>query len=270
MIAGCSSKKKAPATEGTEKPAEMAAPAVTRPTLSRGELVAEKNGIKLSKLAGSPSFPEAKLFLKNPPFDVEVEPTSTFDFRVENYQLREQTAQDPFIANSDKGQHIHVIVDNGPYRAKYEASPQIELEPGSHVILAFLSRSYHESVKHDYVLTRVHVGEKTEATQKIKLDGSEPHLFYSRPKGTYAGKAAESILLDFFLAHTSISEEGNKVEATINGQTFLLTEWVPYVIDGLPMGESTIELRLLDADGKLVPGPFNEVERTITLKPSAE
>jgi hypothetical protein len=31
------------------------------------------------------------------------------------------------------------------------------------------------------------------------------------------------------------------------------------------MGKTTIELALLDTEGKLLPGPFNSVKRTITL-----
>ncbi|MDE0471265.1 MAG: phosphopeptide-binding protein, partial [Ekhidna sp.] len=57
----------------------------------------------------------------------------------------------------------------------------------------------------------------------------------------------------------------NKVKATINGNEFMIEEWVPYYIEGMPMGENTIKLELIDAEGNLIEGPFNVVERTITL-----
>lgn len=264
-VAGCSSKK-APPARSTSTPASKSvakAPAPL-PKLSAGALVGEKNGIKVSKLAGSPKFPTARLFLKAPPFDSKIASKQLFTFDVHNFGLGAQTVKNPMIAESGGGQHIHFIVDNGPYMAKYTPSFEVELEEGSHVILAFLSRSYHESVKHGFTLTRLHVGKKTPAIQELSLD-RKPHMFYSRPKGTYKGEDAKTLLLDFFLVGVELSEVGNKVEATLNGQTFMLTDWVPYVVEGLPMGEVKVGLRLVDKDGKTVPGPYNEVERTVTL-----
>ena len=94
-------------------------------------------------------------------------------------------------------------------------------------------------------------------------------MFYSRPKGTYTGAATEKVMLDFFLLNTDISPSGNKVRATINGEEFMITEWAPYQIEGLPMGVTTVKLELLDASGNLVDSPFNPVERTVTLAEEA-
>lgn len=94
-------------------------------------------------------------------------------------------------------------------------------------------------------------------------------MFYSRPKGEYVGpQETGKVMLDFYLVNTDLSPEGNKVRATINGSEFMLDRWLPYIIEGLPMGESTIKLELLGKDGNLLPGPYNSVERTITLKAS--
>ncbi|MDY8134865.1 hypothetical protein [Aquimarina sp. 2201CG5-10] len=98
----------------------------------------------------------------------------------------------------------------------------------------------------------------------IKIE--TPTLIYSRPKGEYAGKDTEQILLDFFVLNTTLSENGHKVRATINDKEFMITEWVPYVIKGLPKGTVSIQLELLDENGVLIPGPFNQVTRTVTLK----
>jgi len=74
-------------------------------------------------------------------------------------------------------------------------------------------------------------------------------------------------MLDFFVLNTELSEDGNKVRATINGKEFMITEWAPHIINGLPMGEVTIMLELLDGEGNLIDGPFNKVNRSVTLKP---
>jgi hypothetical protein len=45
----------------------------------------------------------------------------------------------------------------------------------------------------------------------------------------------------------------------------MIDEWVPYYIKGLTPGILTVKLELLNADGILIEGPFNEVTRTVTL-----
>lgn len=94
-----------------------------------------------------------------------------------------------------------------------------------------------------------------------------PTLIYSRPKGTYLGNDTENLLLDFFVLNTTLSENGTKVKATINNEEFMITEWAPHIVKGLPMGKVTIQLELVDAQGNLIPGPFNKVTRTVTLTP---
>ena len=147
----------------------------------------------------------------------------TFSFNIENYELGVQT-QKQFeykLANSDKGQHIHFIINNGPYSAKYSDEFVQKLNQGNNVILAFLSRSYHESVKNSnaYYLDQIGDGNK--------IDLSGQLLFYSRPKGVYKGEATEKVLLDFYLVNTKISPQGNKVRATIQGTEFIIDEWAP-------------------------------------------
>jgi hypothetical protein len=90
-------------------------------------------------------------------------------------------------------------------------------------------------------------------------------MFYSRPKGAYTGADIQKVMLDFYLVNTELSEAGYKVKATINGTEFLLDKWVPYAMEGLPEGNLTIELALLDPSGAVVPSPFNPVSRTVTL-----
>ncbi|RMG25847.1 MAG: hypothetical protein D6730_10155 [Bacteroidetes bacterium] len=226
----------------------------------------EQIALKVSPLTGSPEFADAALSL-------EGEPTmdgnkATFNFKVENYTLGEQTpgAGTNGLANSAKGQHIHFIVDNGPYSAHYEPVVEKEFEPGNHVILAFLSRSYHESVKNpnSYVLTQLQAGGQGEA-----LDLSGPHLFYSRPKGTYKGDDTKKLMIDFFLINCDLSETGFKVKATISGDGYqheeTFTKWQPYVVEGLPLGEVKVRLELIDAEGNTVDSPFNPVERSVSL-----
>ena len=234
-------------------------------TEEKEAVVMTKGGIILTMVDNSPAFENAKLTITSPEGKVDG-PNVKFSYTVENYDLASQTtdAEMKNCANSDKGQHIHLILNNEPYSAHYTAEFEKELEDGHYVALSFLSRSYHESLKTKgaYQLSQFTVG-KAEGND---ADLSKEQMFYSRPKGVYTGEDTKSVLLDFYLVNTNLSEEGNYVKATINDVAFKITRWAPYLIEGLPMGTNSIKLELMDADGKMVAGPFNKVDRTIILE----
>lgn len=223
--------------------------------------------LELVPLSDSPEFGDAILELNTPAEGAVLKSNDVnFAYEIKNYQLAKPTVEGSCAiscANSDKGQHIHLILNNQPYLAKYEAAFTENLPDGHYLALSFLSRSYHESLKH-FGASDVRQFTVGKATNE-KLDLTKPMLFYSRPKGEYKGKDTENVLLDFFLANTVLSETGNRVRATINGKSFIITDWRGYVLKGLPLGESTIKLELLDAAEKAIPGKYNVVERTITL-----
>jgi hypothetical protein len=229
----------------------------------------EKNGLKLYELKGSPDFPDAELSLTSPANMATLKPgMDTFKFEVKNYTLGAQTpdAGQKMCANSAKGQHIHFIMDDAPYAASYSPTIASDMKPGHHVLLAFLSRSYHESLKHkkSYILKEFNV---VGPNAKSDFNARAPHVFLSRPKGEYIGeKETGKVMLDFYLVNCDLSATGYKVRATINGTEFILTKWEPYLIEGLPLGESKVKLELLDKTGALVKSPFNGKERSFTLK----
>lgn len=226
--------------------------------------------VTITPFEGSPKFPDAKL--THPGGDViEVEEGSIdFNFSVENYELGVQTenAGENGLANSAEGQHIHFILNNMPYSAHYESNFSRDIEAGDHVLLAFLSRSFHEAVKNksSFLVKKIRVGEPKDE-DKMDIDLSAEHLFYSRPKGTYKGEDTKKVLLDFFLVNTELSQDGNNVQVSINeGENFLISDWKPHVIENMPMGENKIQLTLVDKNLEPIPGPFNAVTRTVTLE----
>lgn len=228
----------------------------------------EVGAITIEKLKGSPAYADAILTMNNPETGTLNTGEVDFAFTIENYELGVQTegSNTGRLANSGKGQHIHFILNNEPYSAHYEPTFMKTIPEGTHHLVSFLSRSYHESVKNDnsVVVQKLMIGDDPKDTSAINIEA--PTLIYSRPKGEYIGKDAENILLDFFVLNTALSKDGNKVRATINGKKFIITEWVPYIIKGLPFGEVSIELSLIDAEGNVIPGPFNTVTRKVLLK----
>lgn len=238
---------------------------IVEETVEVSEEIMEKGSIKLSTNSLATKFDDARLSLLSPVDGDVIYPDSVlFRFGVENYELGANTS-DPLsgqCANSGKGQHIHFILNNEPYTAHYEAEFKKQLPAKNNVLLAFLSRSYHMSIKSKdaYILTELPAGDAVD-----EFDETAPHMFYSRPKGTYEGEDSKKVMLDFFLVNTDLEDKGYMVRATINEESFDLHTWQPYFIEGLQEGENVIKLELLDEEGNLVPSPFNPVRRLITV-----
>ncbi|WP_149524784.1 hypothetical protein [Sphingobacterium sp. UBA6645] len=190
----------------------------------------------------------------------------TVKYDVQNFNLTEQTEHTHHMANSHDGQHIHFILDNTPYVALYKPEHTFTVPVNSeHYLLSFLSRSFHESIKTAEAakLIKFKVGADAKITEEPTP--TEPSLFYSRPKGDYKGDETNVLLLDFFINNTTLSADGNKVKATINGQEFILDQWTPYEVLNLPKGEATVKLTLIDKDGNAITGDNVSVERKVNL-----
>jgi hypothetical protein len=182
------------------------------------------------------------------------------------------------------GPHVHLILDNKPYKPVYDAKAAVKLgdlvpagetvAEGEHLIVAFPSRMNHESVKGQGALAMVHfwVGKKGKAEFKPK----DPMLVYSRPKGTYNASKADHVLVDWYLANAELGEGKFSIKANVtgpdlgaDGRSAKITEWKPYALDNLRNGEYKISLELDDKDGKPVPGAWNSTTRTITINRDA-
>lgn len=233
-----------------------------RNKMESGNTEVVKHEYKLTPVAQSKEFDDAKLermTYKNGHFG--------FKYSGKDYQLGAQTtdATLKMCANSAKGQHIHLIIDNQPYLAEYMPKFDLELADGPHTVVAFLSRSYHESIKNGmaYLAKKVIVKNGSFTSEE---DIKEPMLVFSRPKGEYAGRSeTDRVMLDFFLINAIVGND-YKLRIEINGeQSFAIDRWQPYFLEGLPLGENKIKLTLFDRKG-MVEGVNNPVERAFTLR----
>jgi hypothetical protein len=221
---------------------------------------------------GTPAYEDASLKITSPASGDVVDKGSTVNvkMKLDGYKLKEQTPgyKEKGLAYSSNGQHIHLILDDNPYNAIYDISEPVQLkdvEPGFHVLQAFPSRSWHESVKSDgaFAVSTFHVGEKGDVT----LDTEKPFLVYSRPKGTYEGKDAEKIMVDFYVANADIAPDKYTVKLTINGtQSTTIDSWKPHWVKGLGPGKHKIKATLIGPDGTPVENGFNPITRVITVK----
>lgn len=181
---------------------------------------------------------------------------------------------------ADPGNHVHVIVDNEPYIAVRDVSEPLdlnalvqenlghELSEGTHVVRVFPSRGHHESVKQDgaFAMVTFHYRSQTEG---FELDADAPMLTFSRPKGCYP--VGERVLLDFYLSHAELAEDGLRVRYDLDGAIQGdITSWVPHYLENLPALEHTLQLQLVDAEGTPVPGPFNDTTRTFRVADSCQ
>jgi hypothetical protein len=186
-------------------------------------------------------------------------------------------------ATETGGPHVHLILDNRPYKPIYDPKTSVKLSEllggdsiaeGEHLLVAFPSRMNHESVKAQGALAMVHfwVGKKGKSEWKAK----DAMLIYSRPKGAYNASKADHVLVDWYLANAELGEGKFSIKANVtgpglegDGRSLKITEWKPYALDNLRNGDYKIALELDDKDGKAVPGAWNATTRTITINRDA-
>ncbi len=246
-------------------PSEPTTPPPAKDTLTvtpaeRPAVVAPADAkLKLVVAPPAAQFPDADLKL-----DTLIPNSKTLDveykFTVNGFDLKAQTpdAGTRGCANSKDGQHIHFILNNQPYKAEYNSDFTEKAGPGRNVALCFLSRSYHESLKSNKAVVVKEFTMPGEGGVAVGDVTKDPTLFYSRPKGDYKQMDGDKILLDFYLLNTDLTDKGFSVRATIDGEVWTINKWDAYFIEGLELGKHTVHLELIDSDGKLVPGPFND------------
>lgn len=247
--------------------------------------------VRIVKAERSPSIPDARariVSLKNGDRIFSMTPEITLE--VSGYQLgvptpvvsnkkkkRGKAAIKP-MANASGGQHVHVVVDNMPYKAIYDVSKPIRLKgvgAGGHTLVVFPSRSYHESIKNPGAAHIVNFSVLSSFGAGYPLDLSAAGVIYSRPKGMYKGRDAENILFDFYLYNTVLGEDGYSVKLSIFKGTqpspdsmvasAVFRQWRPAFVEGLENGEYVFRIELIDPSGERVPGKFGGADRIIKV-----
>ncbi|MCM3903224.1 MAG: hypothetical protein ND866_16070 [Pyrinomonadaceae bacterium] len=189
---------------------------------------------------------------------------------------------------TQKGNHIHVILDNEPYEAYYELDQPFELRnvvAGKHTLRVFPSRPWHESYKNDGAFKMVTITVKgggdaskptttktgqtmannnsagsRQPTREGKdmppsaagdVDPTKPLLTYSRPKGEYKGAESDPIMIDFWLSNARLKGDGGEYRVRYivdDDEPRYIDKWEPVWLSGWLAGKHTVRLELLGPD----------------------
>jgi gas vesicle protein len=179
----------------------------------------------------------------------------------------------------EMGPHLHLILDNEPYRSVYDVSQPVTLEnlaPGSHTLRVFAAKPWGESFKNDgsYDQVTFHVFTKSnDNTPDSKL----PLLTYNNPKGGYG---AEPIMLDYYLTNAPLhliaqqNPDDNisdwRIKVTVNGESFFVDNWQSIYLKGFQPGNNWVQLEFIDEKGNEIANVFNDTVRVINYQPKGE
>jgi len=247
-----------------------------------------KGELAITPMASPPPperIPKLSFVAPKPNEAVPVEKADAFEVRLD--------IKDWFI---EPGDHVHLVLDNKPYKALEDPKATIKLgdvfpaEPlaeGSHVLTAFPARATHLTIKPErarsarpgtaadagpFAVVSFWIGK---AAKTPAWKAGDPMLVYSRPKGTYNGADADDLLLDFYLANVDLGEGRSSIRATVSApgrepMQLTINRWTPFKIQNLPSGSTKVLLELCDKDGKALLGTFSRVEREISVNRDAK
>ena len=206
--------------------------------------------------------------------------------RIDGYALGSGSQSDrrDELVNSDMGQTLRVVVDNDPYfpingpslepfnvegwyyNQNYKFQVPYKLKEGFHFLRVYLARSFGESLEggRTFHSSWFFIGSKEDESKAKYL--SQPFITYNEPSNLTQLIQSKPVLLDFYVSNCELTPDGYKVRMTIDKKferTF--SAWRPYYIYGLKKGKHTMHLELIDANDKVVAGPFNDNERQFTI-----
>lgn len=281
-VAACGGSEPAPAPPPPPPPSAMPAPMPAPAPAPTAETPAAPAASALPDVAIGPGTSSdqpkklPKVTIKSPTKDQAIAADKVKDFEVK-LDVKDWETQ-------VGGPHVHLILDNHPYKPIYNPKTSVKLSDlvgpndsigeGEHLLVAFPSRMNHESVKGAGAIAMQHfwVGKKDKSAMKP----TDPMLVYSRPKGTYNASKADKVLLDWYLVNAELGDGKFSIKANVKGpgiedagRSLVIKEWKPYVMENLRNGDYTISLELDDKDGKAVPGAWNSTTRTITINRDA-
>jgi hypothetical protein len=171
------------------------------------------------------------------------------------------------------GSHVTLMIDDRVFPPVYDAgkkSVEVDLKKanlstGVHVVRAFATRPWHESVKMPQAIATSFFYYKEKTGEAPNL--ANPSVASARPSGTYhVTPSTDRVLLDFVVSGASIGDHGYKLRYTLDDtDPVVLTNWIPVWLEALPAGQHTVKFELLSADDSVVPNGVHPASRQFTI-----
>jgi hypothetical protein len=157
------------------------------------------------------------------------------------------------------GKHIALWIPSKGIQRIMSADHTTKLKPGSFTTLSFLCDEDGLSIKQPeaYALRSFTVDKHTE----VNYSDSALVIINSTNQNT-----SFTPLLDFYLANTNISKEGNKLKLSIDSSEFQIHNWSAYKINGLAKGKHKIKIQLVNHQGEIFKSPFTADSTEIVVK----
>jgi hypothetical protein len=174
-------------------------------------------------------------------------------FNPQNIRLGGQSERTPKrpTARTRKGIHLHLSINN-QHHISNDNIFDYPLPDGSYDLFAFIAHAYYESIKNPDAIMGRHIEVKNG-----NLVGSRPiehiAIVYNAPHGTHEIEESDSLLFDFVLYGSQLSEAGNYVTLEINDQAPMrIDQWQAYYLTGFKEGEQRLRLTLNNSQGKAI------------------
>lgn len=209
------------------------------------------------------AFDDAILHMMLPYDEDRLYQQAEFVFEAVNFKFNQSIDNEKLPFKSYQGSFIQLLLNGKPYGPIRGGEQSFPLGEGHYVALAFLcnDKGMISRSPESYVLRQFSMGDKNyELT-----DLTDPMIFYHLPEGKY--EEGQNILLDFFLANTSLNEKaGHRVKVTINDQSWVLDRWQPLSISDLRTGNYQIQLQIINEAGEPIPGRYSTASGQFTIE----
>jgi len=167
--------------------------------------------------------------------------------------------------NIGKNQILNFVLDDSSKVKHYSTEPFLlsGLSDGRHVVRAFITNNFGESIKDTSAFAIRQFYVKKNNTPLLNL--AVPMLTYNEPIEAYSGDGARRVLLDFLVSNAVVSKNGYHVVYTVDGVSKELTSVQPLYLTNFRPGVHTVTIELVDKTGNLAEGNFVRVQREIIV-----
>jgi len=209
----------------------------------------------------SPKFSTAQLNVKDVKFK---DNRIAINFDVANFKLGIPTTdfKTKYVPNDEKGQYIKVIVNKKDVYKVYDTTFELKNTYEDYEIVAFLCRSYNESLKSKLAHQQFSFNRKQ---KKLVLETQNvPYVLLNSPapEEAYNFSEIERLMLDFYVFNADISPRLYKLKLIVNNeQNVAINKWQTYSLDFLDSGAHEFELQFYDPQNRLV----SKINRNVTI-----